>query len=79
MRADVVNAHVTATSRRARACAGLLAYRVATVTLRDSVVGRPFVSSTILNVAFPFAAFDIFIVIFDLSSANRRTSDCPRT
>ena len=51
------------TSRRARACAGLLAYRVATVTLRDSVVGRPFVLSTILNVAFPFAAFDIFIVI----------------
>ena len=70
MPADVADAHVTATEARGagppsqlrrRGCG--LAYLMATVTLRASVVGRPFVSSTISNVAFPLAAFDIFIVI----------------
>ena len=47
----------------------LTSYFTTTVTLRVSVVGRPFVLSTILKVALPLAAFESFIAIVFLAPA----------
>src|SRR5918995_5413938 len=53
-------------------------YFETTVTLRVSVVGRPFVLRTILNVALPLAAFESFIwMVFFAPALNFRPAALP--